>query len=140
MNDTLTEKQYCIGRGETLSSISKKYGVPINSIVTLNRDVVDVDLVYEGQHLGIPALYGCSQRVCTHHDAVSYCFPLPLSSIIFNMTSFSLHLYLVNLPSAPCYVIICRHILFELQFPVLVSLFIIPVSSVKSVTLKMKIL
>ncbi|KAK4391294.1 hypothetical protein Sango_2192700 [Sesamum angolense] len=41
--------------GENLSSISKLYGVPIHDIAAVNKDIVDVDLVSQGQHLNIPS-------------------------------------------------------------------------------------
>ncbi|XP_017981653.1 PREDICTED: uncharacterized protein LOC18592837 isoform X2 [Theobroma cacao] len=42
-------------RGETLSSISKKYGVSVYSIAAANKDIVDIHLVFKGQLLNIPA-------------------------------------------------------------------------------------
>ena len=43
------------GRGETLTSISKQYGVSIYSVAAANKNILDVDLVSEGQLLNIPA-------------------------------------------------------------------------------------
>ncbi|KDO43140.1 hypothetical protein CISIN_1g0248532mg, partial [Citrus sinensis] len=43
------------GRGETLTSISKQYGVSVYSIAAVNKNIVDVDLVFEGQRLNIPS-------------------------------------------------------------------------------------
>lgn len=57
--DTLV---HVVKQGETLSSISKQYGVSILSIAAVNRDVVDLDLVYEGQHLRIPSFQGSTQK------------------------------------------------------------------------------
>ena len=37
-----------------MTSISKLYGVAIYEIAAANKDIVDVDLVFEGQHLNIP--------------------------------------------------------------------------------------
>ncbi|KAF8025463.1 hypothetical protein BT93_F2334 [Corymbia citriodora subsp. variegata] len=45
---------HVVKEGETLSSISKQYGIPIYTIATLNRSIVDLELVYEGQVLKIP--------------------------------------------------------------------------------------
>ncbi|KAK3426528.1 hypothetical protein EUGRSUZ_F02959 [Eucalyptus grandis] len=45
---------HVVREGETLSSISKRYGIPIHPIVTLNKSIVDHELVYEGQVLKIP--------------------------------------------------------------------------------------
>ncbi|XP_022719822.1 uncharacterized protein LOC111277684 [Durio zibethinus] len=42
-------------RGETLSSISKMYGVSVYSIAAANEDIADIDLVFKGQLLKIPA-------------------------------------------------------------------------------------
>ncbi|XP_031283758.1 uncharacterized protein LOC116142456 isoform X3 [Pistacia vera] len=41
--------------GETLTSISKQYRVSVYSIAAANKNIVDVDLVFEGQHLKIPS-------------------------------------------------------------------------------------
>ncbi|KAG9145894.1 hypothetical protein Leryth_019563 [Lithospermum erythrorhizon] len=41
--------------GETLSCISKIYGVPISQIAAVNEDIVDMNLVSSGQHLKIPS-------------------------------------------------------------------------------------
>ncbi|KAH7568295.1 hypothetical protein JRO89_XS07G0272800 [Xanthoceras sorbifolium] len=43
------------GRGENLTSISKQYGVSVNSIIEENTSIVDVDLVFQGQQLKIPS-------------------------------------------------------------------------------------
>ncbi|KAL0351286.1 UNVERIFIED_CONTAM: hypothetical protein Scaly_1517300 [Sesamum calycinum] len=54
----LVEKGFCFfgsSRGENLSSISKLYGVPIHDIAAVNKDIVYVDLVSQGQHLNIPS-------------------------------------------------------------------------------------
>lgn len=42
------------GRGETLTSISKHYGVSMYAIAAANKNMVDIDFLYEGQHLNIP--------------------------------------------------------------------------------------
>ncbi|PKI55002.1 hypothetical protein CRG98_024602 [Punica granatum] len=39
-----------------------QYGVPIYMIATINRDIVDLDVVYEGQHLRIPAHHRYTQK------------------------------------------------------------------------------
>ncbi|XP_027091192.1 uncharacterized protein [Coffea arabica] len=46
--------KHVVKEGETLTSISKLYGVAIYEIAAANKDIVDVDLVFEGQHLNIP--------------------------------------------------------------------------------------
>ncbi|XVE55056.1 hypothetical protein DITRI_Ditri03aG0130700 [Diplodiscus trichospermus] len=53
-----TKDYYCthvVKEGQTLSSISKIYGVSVNSIAAANKDIVDIDLVFKGQLLKIPA-------------------------------------------------------------------------------------
>lgn len=52
-----------IGRGETLTSISKQYSVSISAIAAANRSIVDIDLVFKGQHLNIPSASGDAQMV-----------------------------------------------------------------------------
>lgn len=44
-----------VKEGETLTSISKQYGVSIYSVAAANKNILDVDLVFEGQLLNIPA-------------------------------------------------------------------------------------
>lgn len=44
----------CSDRGETLTSISRLYGVSIQRIVAVNANIIDVDFVLEGQCLNIP--------------------------------------------------------------------------------------
>lgn len=47
---------------ETLTSLSKLYGVPIYEIAAANKEIIDVDLVFEGQHVNIPSyVTACSQ-------------------------------------------------------------------------------
>ncbi|MBA0602798.1 hypothetical protein Gorai_002965 [Gossypium raimondii] len=41
--------------GETLSSISKMYGVSVHSIAAANKNIVDINLVFRGQLLNIPS-------------------------------------------------------------------------------------
>lgn len=52
-----------IGRGETLTSISKQYSVSISAIAAANRSIIDIDLVFKGQHLNIPSASGDTQMV-----------------------------------------------------------------------------
>ena len=57
--------KFLSGRGETLSSISKQYRVSIYSIAAANKNIEDIDLVFGGQHLNIPASdVGEAQKVC----------------------------------------------------------------------------
>ncbi|PON74515.1 LysM domain containing protein [Parasponia andersonii] len=46
---------HVVKRGETLTSISKQYGVPVYEIVAANKNIRNVDFVFEGQHLNIPS-------------------------------------------------------------------------------------
>ncbi|XP_044510937.1 uncharacterized protein LOC123229295 isoform X1 [Mangifera indica] len=41
--------------GETLTSILKQYGASVYSLTAANKSIVDVDNVFEGQHLKIPS-------------------------------------------------------------------------------------
>lgn len=43
-----------IDRGETLTSISRYYGVSILQIAAENDNIVDIDFVLEGERLNIP--------------------------------------------------------------------------------------
>lgn len=52
-----------IGRGETLSSISKQYGISIYAIAVANKNILDIDLVFEGQRINIPSATGDTQVV-----------------------------------------------------------------------------
>lgn len=45
---------HIVKEGETLTSISKHYGVSMYAIAAANKDMVDIDFLYEGQHLNIP--------------------------------------------------------------------------------------
>lgn len=49
---------HVVKEGETLTSISKQYGVSVYSIAAVNKNIVDVDLVFEGQKLKIPSSVG----------------------------------------------------------------------------------
>ncbi|XP_039012295.1 uncharacterized protein LOC120141519 isoform X2 [Hibiscus syriacus] len=42
-------------QGENLSSISKMYGVSVHSIAAANKNIMHIDLVFQGQLLNIPA-------------------------------------------------------------------------------------
>ncbi|KZV57109.1 hypothetical protein F511_05983 [Dorcoceras hygrometricum] len=46
---------HVVRREETLTSISKLFGVPILEISTADKDIVDGDLVFEGHHPGAPS-------------------------------------------------------------------------------------
>uniref|UniRef100_A0A803QWP6 LysM domain-containing protein n=1 Tax=Cannabis sativa TaxID=3483 RepID=A0A803QWP6_CANSA len=54
---------HVVKRGETLSSISKQHGVSMYEIAAANRNIVDVDLVFEGQQLNIPSASTLIQAV-----------------------------------------------------------------------------
>ncbi|XP_034676429.1 uncharacterized protein LOC117907138 isoform X5 [Vitis riparia] len=60
------------GRGETLSSISKQYGVSIYSVAAANKNIEDIDLVFCGQHLNIPSsAVGETQKFQTEKSKLS---------------------------------------------------------------------
>ncbi|TYJ01224.1 hypothetical protein E1A91_A13G138600v1 [Gossypium mustelinum] len=44
-----------VKEGETLSSISKVYEVSVHSIAAANKNIVDINLVFQGQLLNIPS-------------------------------------------------------------------------------------
>ncbi|MBA0874536.1 hypothetical protein Goshw_018127 [Gossypium schwendimanii] len=46
---------HVVKEGETLSSISKMYGVSVHSIAAANKNIVDINLVFQGQLLNIPS-------------------------------------------------------------------------------------
>ncbi|KAF5479425.1 hypothetical protein F2P56_000245 [Juglans regia] len=46
---------HVIKEGETLTSISKQYGVSIHAIAAANKSIKDVDILFGGQHLNIPS-------------------------------------------------------------------------------------
>ncbi|KAK4708584.1 hypothetical protein R3W88_029509 [Solanum pinnatisectum] len=46
---------HVVKEDETLTSLSKLYRVPIYEIAAANKEIIDVDLVFEGQHLNIPS-------------------------------------------------------------------------------------
>ncbi|XP_059451230.1 uncharacterized protein LOC132182038 [Corylus avellana] len=57
-------KQYfvhVVKEGETLSSISKQYGISIYAIAAANKNILDIDLVFKGQRINIPSATGDSQ-------------------------------------------------------------------------------
>lgn len=54
------------GRGETLTSISKLYGVPVLEIADSNKEIADVNLVFEGQRLQIPSAVAESSQLVSH--------------------------------------------------------------------------
>ncbi|KAF5192583.1 transmembrane protein, partial [Thalictrum thalictroides] len=45
---------HVVKQGETLTSISRLYGVSLYSIALFNEKVVDINIVFEGQRLNIP--------------------------------------------------------------------------------------
>ncbi|KAA3487028.1 DNA-directed RNA polymerase subunit beta [Gossypium australe] len=46
---------HVVKEGETLSSISKMYGVSVHSIAAANKNIVNINLVFQGQLLNIPS-------------------------------------------------------------------------------------
>ncbi|KAH6775143.1 hypothetical protein C2S52_012704 [Perilla frutescens var. hirtella] len=55
---------HVVKEGETLTSISKLYGVPVLEIAASNEEIADVDLVFEGQQLKIPSAVAQCAQVC----------------------------------------------------------------------------
>lgn len=68
-------------RGETLSSISKLYGVPILEIAASNEELADVNLVFEGQSLKIPSVAESAQLVSRIILCSFLIFLFPFTSI-----------------------------------------------------------
>ncbi|KAE8022305.1 hypothetical protein FH972_008115 [Carpinus fangiana] len=54
---------HVVKEGETLSSISKQYGISIYAIAAANKNILDIDLVFKGQSINIPSATRDSQ-VC----------------------------------------------------------------------------
>lgn len=61
-------------RDDTLTSLSKLYGVPIFEIAAANKEIIDVDLVFEGQHLNIPSYVTSYSQTVTFSGLI--CFHL----------------------------------------------------------------
>ncbi|RZC73381.1 hypothetical protein C5167_048864 [Papaver somniferum] len=54
--------------GENLTSISRRYNVSVQAIAAVNSNIVDIDLVFEGQRLNIP----CSRFLDAQMACLSY--------------------------------------------------------------------
>nr|XP_016475892.1 PREDICTED: uncharacterized protein LOC107797507 [Nicotiana tabacum] len=55
---------HVVKEDETLTSISKLYGVPIYEIAAANKQIIDVDLVFEGQLLNVPSYITTCSLTC----------------------------------------------------------------------------
>ncbi|KAL3845685.1 hypothetical protein ACJIZ3_003088 [Penstemon smallii] len=55
---------HVVKEGETLTSISKLYRVPILEIADANKEIVDVNLVFQGQHLNVPYAVSLCTQLC----------------------------------------------------------------------------
>ncbi|KAG6431953.1 hypothetical protein SASPL_103525 [Salvia splendens] len=55
---------HVVKEGETLTSISKLYGVPVLEIADSNKEIVDVNVVFEGQQLKIPSAASECAQLC----------------------------------------------------------------------------
>ncbi|XP_070052810.1 uncharacterized protein [Nicotiana tomentosiformis] len=55
---------HVVKEDETLTSISKLYGVPIYEIAAANKQIIDVDLVFEGQLLNVPSYITTCSQTC----------------------------------------------------------------------------
>ncbi|XP_047981614.1 uncharacterized protein LOC125222825 [Salvia hispanica] len=55
---------HVVKEGETLTSISKLYGVPVLEIADSNKEIADVNVVFEGQCLKIPSAASECAQLC----------------------------------------------------------------------------
>ncbi|KAI5655914.1 hypothetical protein M9H77_24707 [Catharanthus roseus] len=88
--------------GESLSSISKLYGVPLSDIAAANEEMVGIGLVFEGQQLNIPSSITSRMQKKGRREMIQ-----PLESSFQRASSFGLYRRFLNLknstlPSFPC--------------------------------------
>jgi len=46
---------YIVARGDTLKSLAARFGTSIDTLLSLNRSITNVNLIYEGQRLVVPS-------------------------------------------------------------------------------------
>lgn len=49
---------YIIARGDTLKSLAKRFSTTVDYLLSLNKDIKDANVIYEGQRLAYPAKGG----------------------------------------------------------------------------------
>ncbi|XP_015056896.1 uncharacterized protein LOC107003144 isoform X1 [Solanum pennellii] len=92
-------------RDDTLTSLSKLYGVPIFEIAAANKEIIDVDLVFEGQHLNIPS-YVTSYSQTNQREKIN------LPKIEVSETSRHSKLCGSDINQKMLYVLSCRHLTY----------------------------
>ena len=46
---------YIVARGDTLRSLASRFGTSVDTLLSLNRSITNVNLIYEGQRLVVPS-------------------------------------------------------------------------------------
>ncbi len=46
---------YIVSRGDTLKSLAIRFGTSVDTLLSLNRSITNVNLIYEGQRLVVPS-------------------------------------------------------------------------------------
>jgi LysM repeat protein len=46
---------YLVMRGDTLKSLANRFGTSVDILLSLNKSIVNANLIYEGQHLVVPS-------------------------------------------------------------------------------------
>ena len=46
---------YTVARGDTLKSLANRFGTSVDTLLSLNKSIVNVNLIYEGQRLVVPS-------------------------------------------------------------------------------------
>ena len=46
---------YIVARGDTLKSLASRFGTTVDVLLSLNRSIINVNLIYEGQRLVVPS-------------------------------------------------------------------------------------
>ncbi|XP_004250651.1 uncharacterized protein [Solanum lycopersicum] len=94
---------HVVKEDDTLTSLSKLYGVPIFEIAAANKEIIDVDLVFEGQHLNIPS-YVTSYSQTNQREKIN------LPKIEVSETSRHFKLCGSDINQKMLYVLSCRHL------------------------------
>ncbi|KAH0746053.1 uncharacterized protein [Solanum tuberosum] len=94
---------HVVKEDETLTSLSKLYGVPIYEIAAANKEIIDVNLVFEGQHLNIPSYV-------TPYSQTNQREKIRLPKIDVSETSQRFKLCGNDINQKMLYVLSCRHL------------------------------
>ena len=49
---------YIVARGDTLKSLANRFGTSVDTLLSLNKSIANVNLIYEGQRLVVPSGHG----------------------------------------------------------------------------------